>query len=166
MLSACGIYREPNLLTRFLPSVDHPTSIMNPLLQGLTCKPELGPDGKCTIGGYPVYVVNAKNVYHVQLAVNIARNLNMRLVVKNTGHDFAGKSTGAGALSIRTHKLKDIKYYASYSDGHYDGAAFKLGSGVQAAELYAAAHAHGVDIVGGEGKVRLHQALQVDEMIN
>ncbi|KAH7303804.1 hypothetical protein B0I35DRAFT_484875 [Stachybotrys elegans] len=132
--------------------VDHPTSIMNPLMQGLTCKPELGPNGQCTTGGYPVYVVNAQSVYHVQLAVNLARNLNIRLVVKNTGHDFAGKSTGADALSIRTHQLKNIKYYAKYQDSHYQGAAFKLGAGVQASELYAAANAKGVDVVGGEGK--------------
>jgi hypothetical protein len=127
---------------------------MAPLFEGLTCKPELGPDGDCTLGGYPVYVVNAKNVYQIQLAVNLARNLNIRLVIKNTGHDFAGKSTGGGALSIRTHQLKDIKYYSTYNDGDYKGAAFKLGSGVQASELYAAANAKGVDVVGGEGKVR------------
>lgn len=129
---------------------------MNPLLEGLSCKPELGPDGSCTTGGYPIYVVNARNIYHIQLAVNLARNLNIRLVIKNTGHDFAGKSTGGNALSIRTHQLKDIKFYESYNDKHYKGAAFKVGSGVQAEELYTAAHAKGVDVVGGEGKVSAH----------
>lgn len=126
---------------------------MAPLMEGLTCKPELGPNGQCTIGGYPVYVVNAKCVYHIQLAVNLARNLNIRLVVKNTGHDFGGKSVGAGALSIRTHLLKDIKYYAKYRDSHYQGPAFKVGAGVQASEIYAAANAQGLDVVGGEGQV-------------
>ncbi|KAH8179435.1 FAD binding domain-containing protein [Sarocladium implicatum] len=132
--------------------INHPTSVMNPLLEGISCKPEQSPNGTCTVGGFPVYVVNARNIYHIQLAVNLARNLNIRLVIKNTGHDFAGKSTGANALSIRTHLLKDVKFYASYKDKHYQGAAFKVGSGVQAEELYAAAHAQGVDIVGGEGK--------------
>jgi len=132
---------------------------MNPLMEGLTCKPELGLDGDCTIGGYPVYVVNAENVYHVQLAVNLARNLGIRLVVKNTGHDFGGKSVGSGALSIRTHQLRDLKYYANYNDGHYKGAAFKVGSGVQAEQLYTAANAKGVDVVGGEGKVRIDSFL-------
>lgn len=71
---------------------DHPTSIMSPFYEGSTCMP---PDQgsqttNCTLGGYPYYVVNATNVAQIQLAVNAARNLNLRLVIKNTGHDFSG----------------------------------------------------------------------------
>ncbi|KAL1960964.1 hypothetical protein VTO42DRAFT_4852 [Malbranchea cinnamomea] len=33
-----------------------------------------------------------------------------RLTIKNTGHDFSGKSAGAGSLSIWTHNLKDIEF--------------------------------------------------------
>lgn len=54
-------------------------------------------------GGYPVYVLNATNVAQIQIAVNFARNTGIRFVVKNTGHDFMGKSSGAGALSVWTH---------------------------------------------------------------
>jgi hypothetical protein len=54
-------------------------------------------------GGYPVYVVNVTSVAQIQTSVNFAREFNVRLVVKNTGHDFSGKSLGAGALSIWTH---------------------------------------------------------------
>ncbi|KAK8042995.1 FAD-binding domain-containing protein [Apiospora phragmitis] len=111
----------------------------------------------CTVGGYPFYVVNATNVAQVQLAVNLARNLNLRLVVKNTGHDFGAKSTGMGALSIWTHHLTDIRFLASYTqqqddDDGYAGPAFKVGAGTQAAQLYEAAHAHGVTVVGGEAR--------------
>lgn len=42
----------------------------------------------CTIGGFPVYSINATNVAQIQLGLNFARNLNVRLVVRNTGHDF------------------------------------------------------------------------------
>lgn len=106
----------------------------------------------CTIGGYPYYVVKATNVAQIQLAVNLARNLNLRLVIKNTGHDFAGKSSGAGALSIWTHHLNSIKYLPAYKSSAYTGKAMKVGSGVQATEIYAAAKANGVTIVGGEGE--------------
>ena len=50
-----------------------------------------------------MYVVNVSTVAHVQAAVNFARNSGARLVIKNTGHDFSGKSGGAGALSVWTH---------------------------------------------------------------
>lgn len=124
------------------------------LFQGLTCMPPTMTPGfaTCTVGGYPSYVVNATNVAQVQLAVNLARNLNLRLVVKNTGHDFGAKSTGMGALSIWTHHLKDIRFVESYQQGEYKGPAFKVGAGTQGFELYEAAHAQGLTVVGGEGR--------------
>jgi FAD/FMN-containing dehydrogenase len=127
---------------------------MSPLFQGATCIPTTNATGNCTIGGYPTYVVNATNVLQIQAAVNFARNANIRLVVKNTGHDFSGKSTGAGAISIWTHHLKEISYFGNYSIGNYSGPAFKAGSGVQAWEIYEAANEHQLLVVGGEGKVR------------
>jgi len=115
------------------------------------------------MGGYPSYAVNVSNVAQIQLAVNFARNNDIRLVVKNTGHDFSGKSGGAGALSIWTHHLKDIEFIPSYMvDGDsYTGPAFKAGSGVQAWEIYEAANEKGMVVVGGEGKVC--PQLKIDE---
>lgn len=107
----------------------------------------------CEVGGYPAYVVEATNVAQIQLAVNLARSLDLRLVIKNTGHDFGAKSTGMGALSIWTQKLKSIQFYDNYQQGSYEGPAFKLGAGVQAFELYEAADKYGVTAVGGEGRV-------------
>lgn len=91
-------------------------------------------------------------VAQIQLAVNFARNLNLRLVVKNTGHDFNGRSSGAGALSIWTHHLKDLEFYESYTTQNYSGPAIKAGSGVQSFEIYEFADANGVVAVGGEGE--------------
>lgn len=91
-------------------------------------------------------------VAQIQLAVNFARNLNLRLVVKNTGHDFNGRSSGAGALSIWTHHLKDLEFYESYTTQNYSGPAIKAGSGVQSFEIYEFADANSVVAVGGEGE--------------
>ncbi len=100
----------------------------------------------------PSYVVRATNVAQVQLAVNFARNLNLRLVVKNTGHDFNSKSTGAGALSVWTHNFRDIRYlgpgYAHRASG-YRGPAFQIGAGVAVLDLYKAADDLGLHVVGG-----------------
>jgi FAD/FMN-containing dehydrogenase len=141
-------------------SMEDPTSMMSPLFEGLTCLPPsladatVGQGVNCTIGGYPSYVINASDVRDVQLGVNFARNTGIRLVVKNTGHDFSGKSGGAGSLSIWTHHFKDIEYLPNFNDGlGYVGPAFKAGSGVQAWEIYEAASAKGLVVVGGEGRV-------------
>ena len=135
--------------------MEHPTSVMWPLSQGCSCLPTTNSSSSatCSLGGYPEYAVEATTVAQVQLAVNFARNNNIRLVIKNTGHDFGGKSSGAGALSIWTHRFKDIKFYDNYQTTGYQGPAFKLGSGVQAWEMYEAANKYGVVAVSGEGRV-------------
>ncbi|EAW09306.1 FAD binding domain protein [Aspergillus clavatus NRRL 1] len=129
-----------------------PASVMWPLYEGRTCMPTSDPSGSCTVGGYSSYAVNVSTVAQIQLAVNFARNMGLRLVVKNTGHDFSGKSTGAGALAIWTHHLKDLAYLPNYQSARYTGPAVKMGAGVQAEQLYAMAQQLGFTAVGGEGK--------------
>ncbi|KAI2786471.1 hypothetical protein POX_g08857 [Penicillium oxalicum] len=117
---------------------EDPASVMWPLFEGRTCLPNKNGTGDCTLGGYSSYVVNVSNVAQIQLAVNFARIANLRLVVKNTGHDFNGKSTGAGALGLWTHNMKEIEYIPNYS--------------ASASEIYEKANELGFTAVGGEGK--------------
>ncbi|KAH7125831.1 hypothetical protein EDB81DRAFT_764928 [Dactylonectria macrodidyma] len=130
-----------------------PTSVMSPLFEGATCEPDDAALGNtCTLGGFPSYSINVTNVAQIQLAVNLARNTNMRLVVRNTGHDFLGKNTGEGALSVWTHNLNTIDILRNYTSagGRYSGPAFKLGAGVMVHQLYEAAEHEGFTAVGGE----------------
>ncbi|KAF2273025.1 FAD-binding domain-containing protein [Westerdykella ornata] len=131
-----------------------PIEVLSPVFQGLTCTPPtIFNSGNCTQGGYPTYVINTKTVLDIQLGINFARNNGLRLVVKNTGHDFTGKSAGAGALSLWTHGLRDLEFIKNYVDGSgYKGPAIKAGAGVQAFELYKFANEKGVVAVGGEGQ--------------
>lgn len=66
--------------TRFY--LDDPVSVLTIWPTGSTCPPALHPDGHCTLGGMPSYVVNATKVKHIQASVNFARNRNIRLVIK------------------------------------------------------------------------------------
>lgn len=141
---------------------------MAPLYQGLTCIPS-SLSGTCLIGGYPSYAVNVSNVSapplrrpnkrlthpqvaQIQLAVNFARNANLRFVIKNTGHDFVGRSSGAGAVSVWTHHLKNLEFYETYTTSDYAGPAVRGGSGVQGTDLYEFANARGMVAIGGECK--------------
>ena len=126
--------------------------MLSPLYQGLTCQPPglFDRTGTCEQGGYPLYVVNVSSVAQIQLAVNFARNTGIRLVIKNTGHDFSGKSGGAGSLSMWTHNLKEIALLPSYEDSEYSGPAIKAAVGIQGFELYAAANQYGMIALGGE----------------
>lgn len=125
----------------------------------MTCMPPsysasfLGNNVSCTVGGFPEYSINVTSVAQIQLAVNIARELNLRLVIKNTGHDFGAKSTGRGGLNIWTHHLKDSEFYPEYKAENYTGPAFKLAAGIQVLDANRLAKEHGVTLVGGEGIV-------------
>lgn len=46
------------------------------------------PGGGCEMGSYPVYVVKAMKREDVKAGVEFANQYGLRLVVKNTGHDF------------------------------------------------------------------------------
>ncbi|KAJ5490416.1 FAD linked oxidase N-terminal [Penicillium expansum] len=129
-----------------------PASIMLPLYEGRSCLPSpYNYTASCTQGAYPTYAVNVSTVAQIQLAVNFARNLNLRLVVKNTGHDFNGKASGKGALSIWTHYLKDKEYLPNFKAANgYVGPAIKFGSGIQVHEAYEFAQTLGHSVVGGE----------------
>lgn len=126
-----------------------PTSMMWPLFQGRTCQPTGDPNGTCTLGGYPSYSIDVDTVAQVQLGINFARNLNLRLVVKNTGHDYIGKSGGAGALNLWTHNLKQIQFLSNYQNSEYSGPAFKAGAGVQGFEILEAARDNNVTVLAG-----------------
>ncbi|XEU96104.1 hypothetical protein FSHL1_001389 [Fusarium sambucinum] len=155
--NSIGVYDEArcnHIINQWSKSSLHiadPTSVMWPMYQGRTCMPSDKPDGKCTLGGYPSYVVDAHNVAHIQLAINLARSLNIRLVIKNTGHDFNGRSAGAGALSLWMHRFKSIQYIDNYKTTSYSGPAMKVAAGVISSELYEAADKYDVTVVGGEG---------------
>jgi hypothetical protein len=58
-----------------------------------------GGGGRGHGGGYPYYVVNASSAEQVSEALKWAARKNVRVNVKNTGHNVPGRSTGWGSLS-------------------------------------------------------------------
>ncbi|GAB0138996.1 hypothetical protein EsDP_00007215 [Epichloe bromicola] len=127
-----------------------PTSVMWPLWQGRSCLPTSNAKGaNCTLGAYPAYAVNATTVAQIQLAVNFARNQGLRLVVKNTGHDYQGRSSGAGALSIWTHNMQDISFVPNFALGDFGGNVLHIGAGVETLAISKMAEQHNASVVAG-----------------
>ncbi|KAF2280047.1 FAD/FMN-containing isoamyl alcohol oxidase-like protein MreA [Westerdykella ornata] len=105
------------------------------------------PGYSCNITAFPAYVVNVTTVKQIQLAVNFARNNNLRLTIKNTGHDFLGRNTGGGALQIWTHNLKQLEYIPSYKFGKYNGKAAKVTAALEQFELHQYMTQHNMTLV-------------------
>ncbi|KAH7914858.1 hypothetical protein BJ138DRAFT_1143106 [Hygrophoropsis aurantiaca] len=107
----------------------------------------------CTQGSVPVIGVDARSPADIQAAVGFAVKHNLRLVVKNTGHDYLGRSTARGAFVVWTHNMKNITYNATFvpqsapPDETYN--ALTVTAGVQWYEAYDAIQAQGRMMVGG-----------------
>ncbi|KAM0721391.1 hypothetical protein Q7P37_002315 [Cladosporium fusiforme] len=125
---------------------------MNPVsadYNDLTCLPDDGPE--CSPAGYPRYVVQAREAQDVQQAVLFAAETGVRLIVKGTGHDFLGRSSGAEALSIHTYYLKGLELNTSDPRATARGgsASLKIYAGERMRDLYAFAAKNNITAVGG-----------------
>ncbi|KAF5339756.1 hypothetical protein D9611_009136 [Ephemerocybe angulata] len=109
--------------------------------------------GTCGQGSVPPLGVDARSPEDIQAAVNFAREHNLKLVVKNTGHDYLGRSAARDAFMIWTHHMKSIDFHDDFApEGAPDTEkheAVTLGAGVQWSEAYAAAAAQNKYVVGG-----------------
>lgn len=121
---------------------------MLPLFHGTGCTPFTEEEQTCSPEAYAAYSINVTCAEDVATGLKFAKENNIRLTIKNTGHDFLGRSTGSGALNLWVHNLKDITFN-DYTSSAYSGPAIILGTGVEGQEAYAAADAWGYRFVGG-----------------
>ncbi|KIJ68461.1 hypothetical protein HYDPIDRAFT_106660 [Hydnomerulius pinastri MD-312] len=108
----------------------------------------------CGQGSVPVIGVDARSASDVQAAVEFAVKYNLKLVVKNTGHDYFGRSSGRGSFVVWTHNMKDIEYHATFVPQGAEhrapsSTALTIGAGVQWHEAYDAVNAQNQTMVGG-----------------
>lgn len=89
--------------------------------------------------------VLAQSESDVQATVVFAAKHNLRLVIKNTGHDWFGRSAAAGSLLLWTHLLKHIEFLDAFvpqgSGSSYSGVpAVTVGAGIQFGDIYPVAN--------------------------
>ena len=146
-----------------------------------TCLPD--PRLSCSGAGYPVFVVNATSPEHVRAGIEfgesellrqgfrldylrytsqclhgVAKQHNIRLIVKNSGHDFVGRSSAPNSLSIWVHHMKGIKVHenmfrpAGCSNVTIEGHAITAAAGTQMLETYRATGLLNRTVLGGNGR--------------
>lgn len=136
--------------TWFFPEThfDTSSSIMAPYFTNNSCNPFLPKGTPCVLGNYVSYAVNASNATDFQNTIDFVQKRKIRLTIRNTGHDYNGKATGAGAVAIWTHHMKGMEVF-DYKSPAYTGKAMKMGAGVQAVEAYQYAQVRGLVVLGG-----------------
>ncbi|KAI1485515.1 FAD binding domain protein [Biscogniauxia mediterranea] len=141
-----------------------PAAIMPAWFQE-SCNPFSPMSQPCELGDYASYSINVTDVKDVLAGIEFAKAHEVRLVVKNTGHeyvtdphlqtlnldaaDFSGKSTGKGGMSLWMHNVKGTEIIPKYERNYYTGPAIKVGAGTLGLEAYEAANSVGYRLIGG-----------------
>lgn len=60
---------------------------MNPAFQNQSCDPFTPTDQPCELGNYVSYSINVTEAADVVAGIKFAAEKNIRLVIKNTGHE-------------------------------------------------------------------------------
>lgn len=139
-------------------SIDYPiwtNNSCNPIWPNgtsITGDPSAGARG-CSIGAYPAYVVNATSAQQIGAALTWAAQKNVRVVIKNTGHSYSGRSIGYGSLSIWTHHMRGINYDEKFKPAACPNdvaiAAARVAAGHSGIEVQIELAKHGVFAVTG-----------------
>jgi FAD/FMN-containing dehydrogenase len=107
----------------------------------------------CSLGSYPVYVVNATLPSQIRTALLWAKERNIRIVVKNTGHSYSGRSTGYGSLSIWTRHVRGIEYMSAFQPSsclaNESYTAVRVAAGHAAIEAQLAVSKHNRVVITG-----------------
>ncbi|KAJ6495201.1 FAD-binding domain-containing protein [Mycena sanguinolenta] len=100
---------------------------------------------KCEIGSLSSAYLAVESAEDVQFAFAFANSTGTLLSIKNTGHDFIGRSVLKNSLALWTHDLNNVQ--GGQADVNY--TAITLRAGAQWLDVYKFADEHNVTVVGG-----------------
>lgn len=122
--------------------------------QNQTCYIESTKDEQCGQGRISLYSAKVQTAEHIQQAVIFAQTHNLRLAIRNSGHDYIGRSTAPESLQIFTNGMKNITFVDDFvptgaPPGASEGHAVTMAAGVDLAELYQAVGEKNRTVQGG-----------------
>jgi hypothetical protein len=113
--------------------------------------------GECSLGRLSTYYVEAHTSEDIKKTLDFVRQHGIRLSIKNTGHDYFGRSNAANSLAIWTYNMKDTKYHKTFQPQgcktRYENIG-EIGAGIQAEEAWTFFESLGMLVtVGAVGSV-------------
>ncbi|SCZ90958.1 BZ3500_MvSof-1268-A1-R1_Chr1-3g02421 [Microbotryum saponariae] len=111
----------------------------------------------CQQGSVPPYYVDVQKPTDVTAVIAFAKKYGVPLVVKNSGHDYKGRSSGPNSLALWTHNIQYITRNKKFIPAGCptniptkDGVTF--GAGVPFYKLYQFAEDNNITILGGSAR--------------
>lgn len=114
---------------------------------------EIDPSHPCSQGNLPLYYVDASSVEDVQQTLRFAADRKVPIVVKNGGHDYNGRSAGAGSLALWVRNYTPAptleKNFIPEGCSQSAGDVVTFGTGENFDGVYKFAYQNNVTIIGG-----------------
>ncbi|KAF7979249.1 hypothetical protein HWV62_42914, partial [Athelia sp. TMB] len=115
--------------------------------------PAVNSSAICGQGSVPRYAVHATSSSDVQKYVQFATKYNLRIVIKNTGHDYQGRSASWDGFALWTHNIRGITRNQSFvPDGCHTTPqdTVTVAAGEQWETVYQFADNSSLIVVGGD----------------
>ncbi|KAJ5619478.1 hypothetical protein N7510_003462 [Penicillium lagena] len=133
---------------------DNPVSTAWNNMNNDSCLPNT--TAPCSGLGYPVYVVNATSANDIKLAIDFARENNVRLNIKASGHDYLKRSATPYSLSIWTrYMVGGYEYHDQFKpkgcDITINTTAVTAGAASYVSDIYFNLDQHNLTVVDGMG---------------
>ncbi|KAG8525910.1 uncharacterized protein KY384_000672 [Bacidia gigantensis] len=114
------------------------------------------PDANCTQGAIPSFFVDVRKVSDAQAGLIFANKFKVPIVVKASGHDYMGRSSGPVPLALWMHNYTPpMAVEQSFvPNGCRDpiGDVITFGSGTSFNDLYEFANRSGLTVAGGSSE--------------
>ncbi|KAJ7270281.1 hypothetical protein C8J57DRAFT_306342 [Mycena rebaudengoi] len=122
------------------------------LLDTTNPRSPLATEGKsCEQGEISPYYIDVKTVGDIQAAYDFSLRTKVPLSIKNTGHDYMGRSRRRDSLALWTHHLQSMSYHPQFVPELCSGShrAITVGAGITFEQVYKFADDHNAMFVGG-----------------
>ncbi|KAF7972996.1 hypothetical protein HWV62_16490 [Athelia sp. TMB] len=113
------------------------------------------PPANCYQGSVAPYYVDVHNYTDLQAVFMFANSTRVSIYIKNSGHDYKGRSSAPNALGVWTPNLQGITYAPSFTPdsciagSNYTEGGVTFGAGTGFLQLYQFADANNITVVGG-----------------
>lgn len=101
--------------------------------------PNLVHNGTCSLGRLSAYHVEAHTSKDIQNTLKFITRHGIRLSIKNSGHDYFGRSSAANSLAIWTRKMTKVRYHETFQPKACQSSYKNIGeieAGVSAQEAW------------------------------
>lgn len=114
------------------------------------------PPANCYQGSVPSYYIDVLKPSDITAALKFSNSTSVPLVIKNSGHDYKGRSSAPNSLALWMHNVQPAiklkKNFVPEGCSSPVGDAVTLGAGQGFAGLYEFAEANNLTVLGGSSR--------------